>query len=100
MAERTIEIITHAISDVTIHIIAHKRLSKPMTHKDALMVISQNGVIKNDLAESLMKFVELANGILHEFQDVDESSIIRSVPMLIVDADTFVQQITASLPYL
>ncbi|MHA1770187.1 MAG: type VII toxin-antitoxin system HepT family RNase toxin [Candidatus Thorarchaeota archaeon] len=100
LAERTIEIITQAIIDIASHIIAHKRWPKPTTRKETIITLSLNGVIEKELANRFTKLVGLINIIVHEYFDVDEKIVIRSVPMLIVDADTFVQQITASLPNL
>jgi uncharacterized protein YutE (UPF0331/DUF86 family) len=63
--ERSLQIATQSVIDISTHLIAHHHWGTPETYKDSIEIIINHGVIDKKLGSNLVELVKLRNVIVH-----------------------------------
>jgi uncharacterized protein YutE (UPF0331/DUF86 family) len=91
--ERSLQIATQSVIDISTHLIAHHHWGTPETYKDSIEIIINHGVIDKKLGSNLVELVKLRNVIVHVYMDINPKIIYESTERAIKDLNTFVEAI-------
>ena len=92
-SERSLQIATQSIIDISTHLIAHNHWGTPNSYKDSVEIITRKGVIDRTLGTNLVNLVKLRNVIIHIYMDIDPKTIFESVQRAISDLYDFIEAI-------
>ena len=67
-----------ATIDLAMHIVKVKKLGVPQESRDAFSLLSDSGLIDNDIAEHLMKMVGFRNIAVHDYKKMN-LEIVKSI---------------------
>jgi uncharacterized protein YutE (UPF0331/DUF86 family) len=79
--ERLLQELIEASVDINIHIIAQTGKMVPDTYYESFMKIAELGIISSALAEKLAPSTGLRNRLVHEYDVIENSFILKSVRM-------------------
>lgn len=79
VAERWLHLAAECVLDVAHHIIADQRFREPASFKDAITVLSENGVVDDELCRELTGMAGLRNVLVHLYLDVDPTIVFDVV---------------------
>jgi uncharacterized protein YutE (UPF0331/DUF86 family) len=71
LAERYLHLACEAMADIAHHVIADQGYRHPATYKDAVEVLREEGVIEQDLAERLTKWMGFRQVLVHLYLAID-----------------------------
>ena len=63
-------------ADIANHIISDRGYRTPDSYGDTFRVLHENGVIKDDLLEIMLKMARFRNIVVHQYDKVDEAIVI------------------------
>lgn len=69
--EHTLQIAIQAALDIASHIVSARRFGEPQTNRGLFDLLQRNGVIDEELAESLYAMAGFRNILVHGYQEVD-----------------------------
>lgn len=97
--ERNLEIMIELASDINAMIALEQRTRTPDSYKGSFRILSQLGIIDNDLCEKLIDSVELRNIIVHEYDfEADTDQFIDSLTNTILPAySLYIERILISI---
>jgi len=82
--------------DVAQHIAGSEKWRTPSDNGDAMRVLSENGVLKAELAERMRMAVEFRNVVVHEYTRVDDRIVLEWLADL-SDLEMFVRTVNSWL---
>jgi len=80
------------------HIIATERLRAPQDYRDSFAVLSEAGILPDDLTQTMRELAGLRNLLVHVYWDVDDEMIYEGIRAELDDFDTFTGCIVDLLP--
>ena len=92
--ERCLEVSIQCILDICHHIIVDNNWPRPKDNKEAMLTISQRGVIPADFAKRLLPMAGLRNILAREYLKVDLDKLYKHLQNL-EDFHTFQKHIVA-----
>lgn len=79
IAERNLQICIETIIDISNTIIARKSFRIPKSYKDTIKVLEENGVIRKEMSDELIRLVGLRNIIVHMYADIKSEIIYENL---------------------
>jgi len=76
IVERTLQMMIETCADIANHIISDRGYRTPDSYGDTFRVLHENGVIKDDLLEIMLKMARFRNIVVHQYDKVDEAIVI------------------------
>jgi len=76
IVERTLQMMIETCADIASHIISDRGYRIPDNYGDTFRVLHENGVLKKDLFEIMVKMARFRNIVVHQYDKVDESIVI------------------------
>lgn len=76
IVERTLQMMTETCADIANHIISDRGYRIPDSYGDTFRVLHENGVLKKDLFEIMLKMARFRNIVVHQYDKVDKSIVI------------------------
>ena len=76
IVERTLQMMIETCADIANHIISDRGYRIPDNYGDTFRVLHENGVLKNDLFEIMLKMARFRNIVVHQYDKVDEAIVI------------------------
>jgi len=76
IVERTLQMMIETCADVANHVISDRGYRTPDNYGDTFRVLHENGVLKNDLFEIMLKMARFRNIVVHQYDKVDETIVI------------------------
>lgn len=96
--ERYVEKIVEAATDLAFLVIKIKKLKMPEDDIDAFNILLDSSIISADLSAKLKKAKGMRNIIAHEYGDIDDEIIFKSIAKeLGADCKKFIQEVEALL---
>jgi len=80
--ERCLQISIQCILDICHHIIVGNGWTRPKDNKEAILVVSQNGIIPSDFANRILPMAGLRNLLVHEYIKIDPKQIYQHLQNL------------------
>lgn len=76
IVERTLQMMIETCADIANHIISDRGYRTPDNYGDTFRVLHENGVLKNNLFEIMLKMARFRNIVVHQYDKVDEAIVI------------------------
>lgn len=76
IVERTLQMMIETCADIANHIISDRGYRTPDNYGDTFRVLHENGVLKSDLFEIMLKMARFRNIVVHQYDKVDEAIVI------------------------
>lgn len=76
IVERTLQMMIETCADIANHIISDRGYRTPDNYGDTFRVLHENGALKKDLFEIMLKMARLRNIVVHQYDTVDEAIVI------------------------
>ena len=74
--ERTLQMMVETCIDIAGHIISDMKYRIPTSYADSFSVLAENGIVDNNLSQSLEKMAKFRNVVVHDYDRVDEEIVI------------------------
>jgi len=88
--ERYLYLICQACIDLASIIVSYKKERKPLDQKDSFMILVEEKIISNNMAEFMIKLVGFRNVLAHEYAKVNYDIVVDILNNGIKDIDKFV----------
>ena len=82
--ERTLHLAVEAILDIGYHIISDERLGNPVSNKEAMKILAENNIIKENV-DDYIKMAQFRNIIVHDYADIDPEIMLKIIKENISD---------------
>lgn len=76
IVERTLQMMIETCADIANHIISDRGYRTPDNYGDTFLVLHENGALKNDLFEIMLKMARFRNIVVYQYDTVDEAIVI------------------------
>jgi uncharacterized protein YutE (UPF0331/DUF86 family) len=96
-AERLIQLIVECASDVNNHVVVESGGRPPEDYTSSFVRAAEVGLIKRDLAEKIKGSGGMRNIIVHEYMDIDDEKVYKTLPLAITDYKEYIKQVDAYL---
>ncbi len=74
--ERTLQMMIETCIDIAGHIVSDKAYRIPNSYSDTFKVLYENGIIKEDLFNTLDKMAKFRNIVVHHYDRIDAEIVI------------------------
>lgn len=92
-AERLIQLVVECASDVNNHVVVEKRNRPPEDYSSSFIKAAEAGLISMDLAERIKYSGGMKNILVHEYMDVDDEKVYKTIPVAIKDYKEYIKQV-------
>lgn len=89
IVERTLQMMIETCADIANHIISDRGYRIPNNYGDTFRVLHENGVLKEDLFEIMVKMARFRNIVVHQYDKVDESIVIGILKNYLNDFEAY-----------
>ena len=96
-AERLIQLIVECASDVNNHVVVESGQRPPEDYTSSFVRAAEVGLIKRDLAEKIKGSGGMRNIIVHEYMDIDDEKVYKTLPIAVADYKEYIKQADAYL---
>ncbi|TVM03465.1 MAG: hypothetical protein CV087_04935 [Candidatus Brocadia sp. WS118] len=79
IVERTLQMMIETCADIANHIISDRGYRTPDNYGDTFRVLHENGVLKNDLFEIMLKMARFRNIVVHQYDKIHEEAIVIGI---------------------
>ena len=76
VVERTLQMMIETCADVAGHIISDRGYRVPATYADTFRVLHENGILNQDVFESMEKMAKFRNIVVHHYDKVDPEIVV------------------------
>jgi len=92
-SERLVQLIVEVATDINGHIIVDEGYSPPEDYYNSFLKLSETGVISNDFAKELAPSAGLRNRLVHEYEEIDDEIVFKSVKKAIDNYSKYIKEI-------
>jgi uncharacterized protein YutE (UPF0331/DUF86 family) len=85
--ERTLHLAVETSLDIGRHIIALEGLRTPEDNKDVFRILSEAGIVSDDLLSSLISMAGFRNLIVHDYTRIDDGAVFGILKKRLGDFD-------------
>lgn len=78
-AERNLQLAAQACIDVAHHIVADSGFRAPCSYADAFMVLMEEGIIPENLADTMKLIAGFRNILVHDYLEIDDQAVFSSL---------------------
>lgn len=89
LAERMLHLACECVLDIAQHVIADQGFRQPATYKDAMEILSQEGLLAAALSARLQRWMGLRNVLVHFYIDIDHGRTFDAIANDLGDLDQF-----------
>jgi len=90
--ERLIELIVECAVDVNNHVVVEAGNRPPEDYTTSFSRAAETGLISRDLADKLKGSAGMRNVLVHEYMDIDDEMVFRSIPLALDGFKEFIKQ--------
>lgn len=99
IVERKLQLAIQTCIDISNYIIARNRFRIPDEEENIFLVLAQEGIIEEDLAERMKGMVNFRNILVHEYLEIDNDIVHKQLTGNILDFDHFAKSIVKYLEH-
>ncbi|PIS31182.1 hypothetical protein COT42_01720, partial [Candidatus Saganbacteria bacterium CG08_land_8_20_14_0_20_45_16] len=92
-AELLIQLIVECASDINNHVVVESGRRPPEDYTSSFIRASEAGLIKCDLADRIKGSGGMRNVIVHEYMDIDDDKIYKTLPLALSDYKEYINQV-------
>ncbi len=89
IVERTLQMLIETCLDIAGHIISDEKYRVPDSYADAFKVLYENGIVENELLDTLVKIAKFRNIVAHHYDKIDPAIVITILNKNIDDFNKF-----------
>lgn len=93
IVERKLQLAIQTCMDIANYIIARQKLHIPDDEENIFLVLSQEGIIEDDLAKRMKGMVNFRNILVHEYLEIDNEIVHTKLTENLQDFDKFARSI-------
>ena len=93
IVERTLQLMIELCADIGNHIISEQELQVPKSYADIFEILSQSGMISNELAATMVRMAKFRNIVVHQYTEVDATIVVEILNSHIDDFIDFKKEI-------
>ena len=94
IAERLIELLVEAASDINSYLLLQLHQVTPATYYESFIEAGKQGIIRQELAEELAKSAGMRNRLVHQYEEIDNSLVFSAIAKALTQYPLYVRQIT------
>ena len=95
--ERTLQMMVETCIDIAGHIISDMKFRIPNSYADSFSVLAENGIVDNNLSQSLEKMAKFRNVVVHDYDRVDAEIVIGILRINLDDFNKFKDAVVSFL---
>lgn len=99
LAERLLHLACECVLDIAQHVIAEAGYRQASTYKELMQVLSEEGLIDNDLAERLKGWMGFRNALVHLYLEIDHGRSYDAIQEDLGDLEEFAAKMAGLLPF-
>ncbi len=89
LAERYLHLACESVLDIAQHVISDEGYRQPGSNKQAIEILREEGVLDDDLAERLKRWMGFRNLLVHLYLEIDHGRAYDSIVEDLGDFDAF-----------
>lgn len=93
IVERKLQLSIQACIDIANYIIARKRLRIPDEEGNVFLVLAEEDIINEDIAQRMKGMVNFRNILIHEYLEIDNEIVHRNLTQNLSDFNEFAKSI-------
>jgi uncharacterized protein YutE (UPF0331/DUF86 family) len=98
LAERLLHLACECVLDIAQHVIAEAGYRQAATYKELMQVLSEEGLIDEDLAERLKGWMGFRNALVHLYLELDHGRSHDAIQEDLGDLEEFAAKMAGLLP--
>jgi uncharacterized protein YutE (UPF0331/DUF86 family) len=91
-AERLIQLIVECASDINNHVVVESGQRPPEDYTSSFIRAAEVGLITHALADRLKGSGGMRNIIVHEYMDIDDEKVFKTLPLAVKDYKDYIRQ--------
>lgn len=91
--ERLIQLIVECASDVNNHVVVETKNRPPEDYSISFIKAAEVGAISMDLANRLKGSGGMRNILVHEYMEINDEKVYRSLPLAIKDFKQYIKEV-------
>jgi uncharacterized protein YutE (UPF0331/DUF86 family) len=95
--ERLLQLSIECCLDIGSHLIARSSFRSPKDYRDIFAVLTEEGVLSQELRPRLMDMAGFRNLLVHDYADLEDPVVFRILQSNLNDFEAFARAITAYL---
>lgn len=95
--ERLLQLIVEVASDISSYVLVESGKAAPKDYYDSFIRAPEVGLLSADLAEKIAPSAGLRNRLVHEYGDVRDDIVFKSIPKALEHYTTFISEVNAFL---
>lgn len=92
--ERLLQLIIEVAADINTHLVTEIEGMPPADYTDSFAAAARVGAIDVDLAARLKSSGGLRNALIHEYGDIEDPLVHRSIPLALDGFEEYLRQVT------
>jgi uncharacterized protein YutE (UPF0331/DUF86 family) len=92
LAERYLHLACESVLDIAQHVISDEGYRQPDSNKQAIEILREEGVLDDDLAERLKRWMGFRNLLVHLYLEIDHGRAYDAIVEDLGDFDAFATQ--------
>jgi uncharacterized protein YutE (UPF0331/DUF86 family) len=92
-AERLIQLIVECASDINNHVVVETKNRPPEDYSISFIKAAEVGLISRELAERLKGSGGMRNILVHEYIDIDDEKVYKTIPLAIKDYKQYIKEV-------
>ena len=92
-AERLIQLIVECAADINNHVVVEKSQRPPEDYTSSFVRAAEVGLIKRELASKIKGAGGMRNIIVHEYMDIDDEKVYKTLTLAIADFKEYIKQV-------
>lgn len=97
IAERLIELIVEAASDINSYLLVQLYQTTPASYFDSFTEAGKRGIITRELAAQLAQSAGMRNRLVHQYDEINHKLVFAAIPKALQQYRLYIQQITTYL---
>lgn len=95
--ERQIQLIVECASDINSHVVVESGQRPPEDYTSSFIRAAEVGLITRELAERIKGSGGMRNILVHEYMDIDDEKVYKTLPTALKDYKEYIKQVDAFL---
>jgi uncharacterized protein YutE (UPF0331/DUF86 family) len=97
LAERYLHLACECVADIGQHLISDLGFRHAESYQDVIAVLQEEGILEDDLAESLKGWMGLRNVLVHIYLKIDHGKTYEAIETELEDLERFAQAVARLL---
>lgn len=97
LAERYLHLACECVADIGQHLISDLGFRNAESYRDVITVLQEEGILEDDLAESLKGWMGLRNLLVHVYLKIDHGKTYKTIETELEDLERFAKAVAGFL---